>query len=430
MSACALRRFNVRMSSAVTAGGTVNYLYNALDQRVSKTGPTALVPTGASYFVYDEAGKMLGEYDASGAPIYETVYLGMAPVAAIKQTGTAAGSNIAVAVYNVHSDHLGAPRVITRQSDNAIMWRWDTAESYGGTAPDQNPTAQGVFTYNVRFPGQTYDAETGLFQNWRREYNPRIGRYMQSDPIGLGGGINTYEYVGGAPTMLVDPTGEAAGQGQDNGMTPVNKGSGQAAPLLPIAGIVVGTLMPAMIPAVFPGAVVGAGVVSIGSAIDAYIYSKWIAGKPTETAAVDSALSFCTGWGSGALAGKFVGPQFMAANGALKTWLAQSAARVPGNAVGGYINQLRNPTEFSDGTIGIDYVSVGVQTAVGAGLGGATNGPYLNKTLGYYRAPPTSSTAWKIGSGAALIVAHQTPSRLINGAIDKSMRDNNCGCNK
>ena len=197
-----------RMSSAVTAGGTVNYKYNALDQRVSKTGPVALVPTSAAYFVYDEAGKLLGEYDASGAPIYETVYLGMTPVAAIKQTGTAAGSNIAVTVYNVHSDHLGAPRVITRQSDNAIMWRWDTAESYGGTAPDQNPTAQGVFAYNVRFPGQTYDAETGLFQNWRREYNPRIGRYMQSDPVGLEGGINTYEYVGGAPTMFVDPTGQ------------------------------------------------------------------------------------------------------------------------------------------------------------------------------------------------------------------------------
>ena len=57
-------------------------------------------------------------------------------------------------------------------------------------APNQNPSALGTFVFNQRFPGQVFDAETGLFQNMRREYNPRIGRYMQSDPIGLGGGIN------------------------------------------------------------------------------------------------------------------------------------------------------------------------------------------------------------------------------------------------
>ena len=124
--------------------------------------------------------------------------------------GTGGGNNISVTVYSVHADHLGAPRIVTRQSDKAIVWRWDSAESYGGSAPNENPNAFGAFVFNQRFPGQVFDAETGPFQNQRREYNPRIGRYMQSDPIGLGGGVNTYEYVGGKPVMLVDPTGEAS----------------------------------------------------------------------------------------------------------------------------------------------------------------------------------------------------------------------------
>jgi len=73
--------------------------------------------------------------------------------------------------------------------------------------PDQNPNAAGTFVYNQRFPGQVFDQETGLFQNWNREYNARQGRYIQSDPIGLEGGINTFAYVGGDPLSLVDPDG-------------------------------------------------------------------------------------------------------------------------------------------------------------------------------------------------------------------------------
>ncbi|WP_411885866.1 RHS repeat domain-containing protein [Polaromonas sp. YR568] len=195
-----------RLATMTNAGGTVNYSYSALELRMSKTGPVALVPTGAAYYVYDEEGKLLGEYDANGAPVHETIYMGI-PVGVIKQTGTAAASNIAISLYNVSTDQLGAPRMITRQSDEAVVWRWDTAESFGATAPDQNPASLGTFTFNQRLPGQVFDAESGLFQNWNREYNPRIGRYMQSDPIGLSGGINTFAYVGGDPLGSADPTG-------------------------------------------------------------------------------------------------------------------------------------------------------------------------------------------------------------------------------
>jgi len=195
-----------RLATMTNAGGTVTYSYNALEMRVGKTGPTALVPTGASYYVYDEEGKLLGEYDANGVPVYETIYMG-APVGVMKQTGTAGASNIAISVYNVSTDQLGAPRIVTRQSDEAIAWRWDSAEAFGATAPDQNPGGLGVFSFNQRFPGQVFDAESGLLQNWNREYNPRVGRYMQADPVGFAGGINTYAYVNGDPLTDIDPMG-------------------------------------------------------------------------------------------------------------------------------------------------------------------------------------------------------------------------------
>lgn len=52
-----------------------------------------------------------------------------------------------------------------------------------------------------------YMAETGLNQNWNRDYDPFTGKYVESDPMGLKAGINTYGYVGQQPTMRIDPTG-------------------------------------------------------------------------------------------------------------------------------------------------------------------------------------------------------------------------------
>lgn len=60
---------------------------------------------------------------------------------------------------------------------------------------------------NLRFPGQYYDSETGLHYNYYRDYDPSTGRYIQSDPIGLAGGLNSYIYAGDDPILLIDPQG-------------------------------------------------------------------------------------------------------------------------------------------------------------------------------------------------------------------------------
>jgi RHS repeat-associated protein len=64
-----------------------------------------------------------------------------------------------------------------------------------------------VFTYNLRFPGQQYDSVTGFNYNYFRDYDPAVARYVQSDPIGLKGGVNSYLYVVANPLALIDPRG-------------------------------------------------------------------------------------------------------------------------------------------------------------------------------------------------------------------------------
>lgn len=110
------------------------------------------------------------------------------------------------ALYFIHADHLNTPRAIYDANQN-LKWKWDQQEPFGVNAPDENPSGVGAFEFPVRFPGQYADKETNLHYNYHRDYDPGNGRYLQSDPIGLYAGLNTYLYASGNPARYADPRG-------------------------------------------------------------------------------------------------------------------------------------------------------------------------------------------------------------------------------
>jgi RHS repeat-associated protein len=188
-----------------TAGLATSYQINSANLRVAKQNGAE-----TTFFVYDGAGSMLGEYDGAGNTIREYFWLGSSMVA----THGALDANLANSVSAttksetayVYADYLGTPRELISQQSGALVWKWDSLP-FGETQPNQNPSNTGIFSFNHRFPGQYKDYETGLHQNWRRDYDANLGRYIESDPIGLGDGTNTYTYSRSKPTVLIDRMG-------------------------------------------------------------------------------------------------------------------------------------------------------------------------------------------------------------------------------
>lgn len=176
---------------SVNNGATGLYRYNAQGQRVYKWAQQQGA-VDERLFAYDD-WRLLGEYGATGIAKQETIWVGDLPVATL-QNGT---------VYNIYPDHLGTPRLITNAANTAI-WKWE-GEPFGSAPANEDPDGDGVrFSYSLRFPGQYFDAETGLHYNYFRDYEPHTGRYIESDPIGLGGGLNTFAYVNGNPVVRLD----------------------------------------------------------------------------------------------------------------------------------------------------------------------------------------------------------------------------------
>ncbi|ENU18633.1 hypothetical protein F994_02760 [Acinetobacter bohemicus ANC 3994] len=183
-------------SESISIGTSSSFnAYDAFGQRIQKIGSN-VGAVAQTLFVYDEAGQLLGEYTPQGQVIREYIWLENRLVGLRSY-------QYPNEILRVHTDHLGTPRAISN-NQNEVLWRWE-GDQFGDVLP-QSPVN---LVMPLRHAGQYYDAEVNLFYNYFRDYDPITGRYVESDPIGLDGGLNTYGYVGGNALSLVDPQGLA-----------------------------------------------------------------------------------------------------------------------------------------------------------------------------------------------------------------------------
>jgi len=164
------------------SGGATFYI-NPEGQRLRKAGGA----TGTTYFAPDTSGALMAENDNSAWVDY------------LRLNGRLIGRISGGQVDAIHTDQVGRPETVTDAAHN-LVWH---ARNY----PFSSSITLANLTLNLGFPGQYYDAETWLWNNGYRDYNAGFGRYIESDPIGLAGGVNTYVYVGGNPLSYVDPFG-------------------------------------------------------------------------------------------------------------------------------------------------------------------------------------------------------------------------------
>jgi len=184
---------------------TTQYLYDAFGRRVKKISGTT-----TTFYLWDNE-NLIAEYSAAGQRTKRYAY--------IPNRHAALQIEDANGIYNVHTNHLDTPTQLT-DSTQKIVWQANY-QAFGNTQINQDPDANGkTIIYNQRFPGQYADTETGLYYNFYRDYDPSTGRYLQSDPIGLNGGINLYGYVQGNPLNWFDLFGLASTIPDPNGIIP------------------------------------------------------------------------------------------------------------------------------------------------------------------------------------------------------------------
>jgi RHS repeat-associated protein len=176
------------------------YVYNGRGERVKRTVYPAANPAKTTLYVYDLSGNLIGDYDDQGKLNSEYVYGPTGRLATLKPWYGNTKWQM--------NDHLGTPQALT-DVNGTVVWTMSQTP-FGRATVNMDPDGNGKNVYNnFRFPGQYWDWETQTNYNYYRSYDPAIGRYTQSDPMGIQGGINAYAYVDGNPISKTDLLGLA-----------------------------------------------------------------------------------------------------------------------------------------------------------------------------------------------------------------------------
>lgn len=201
-----------RMTSVYHSGSqkVADYHYNGLGQRVLKQvyGSVSGALDSISSYFYGSDGKLLVQSDHNAMGLRQLarywIWLDGLPLAQVELSFSPDAPSTLQVVY-LHPDHLNAPRLASNQ-DSAV-WNWNS-DAYGVASPNEDVDGDSIATHvPLRLPGQLYDEHTQLTYNYFRDYDANLGRYVQSDPIGLAGGVNTYGYAEGNPLKNVDVYG-------------------------------------------------------------------------------------------------------------------------------------------------------------------------------------------------------------------------------
>jgi len=174
----------------VKKNGTVlgEYNYNGMGQRILRTADGV-----TTIFVYDFDGNIIAESRPDGTLTAEYLYLLGNRIARV---------DVETETFSYYlNNYLGTPLLMTDDTGKVV---WEAFYKPFGDAY-VNPNSELV--NNFRFAGQYYDKETGLHYNYHRYYDPKTGRYLTPDPIGLAGGINLFSYAANNPVNLIDPFG-------------------------------------------------------------------------------------------------------------------------------------------------------------------------------------------------------------------------------